>query len=187
MAANSSKPSHSLSKNTLSCTSNSQQLHAFYRLNLADGKALELTSGHFVPVGASLAEATMTRARDVAAGDAVLVASDGGKTYEPAVVASVEAVERAGLFAPVTASGTVVVDGVIASAYSDWILDPVFDFFGATAKLPAAMHAVHAPLRVAYSVLGAKAMRALSPIVSGVAQLDARQVAAGLGATVKAA
>ena len=162
--------------------------HEFVRLALADGRALELTGGHFLPVGESLDAATMTRARDVAAGAPLLVLAGGAgaKGVEPVVVTAVSRVAKAGLFAPVTASGTVVVDGVVASAYSDWVLDPLFDALGATHKLPAAMHVVHAPLRLAYSLLGARAMRALSPIVSGVAMLDTAQIAAGLGLTVSA-
>ena len=159
--------------------------HPFVRIDLDSGAALELTSGHFLPVGEALAAARMTRARDVAPGMRVLVAGRGGKAGVATVVA-VSEVERAGMFAPVTASGTVVVDGVVASAYSDWVLDGLFDFLGITEKLPAAMHVVHAPLRLGYAVLGPRALRALSPIISGIAQLDARQVAAGLGMQVSA-
>ncbi|GBF92408.1 hypothetical protein Rsub_05610 [Raphidocelis subcapitata] len=160
--------------------------HSFRRIELDTGAALELTSGHFVPVGEALATARMTRARDVAAGMRVLVARPGGAAPEAATVAAVSEVTRAGVFAPVTASGTVVVNGVVASAYSDWILDGLFDFFGVPEKLPAAMHLVHAPLRLGYAALGPKALRALSPIISGIAQLDARQIAAGLGMQVSA-
>jgi hypothetical protein len=154
--------------------------HAFVRLNLVNGAALELTGGHFVPVGDKLAAAVMTRARDVKAGDAVFVLPAGAAAAEPVLVDSTEAVVREGAFAPVTTGGRIVVDGVVASSYSDWILDPVFDFFGVPEKLPAAMHAVHAPLRWGYAALGPKVLRTLSPIISGIAQLDARQIAAGL-------
>ncbi|KAI8475604.1 MAG: hint module-domain-containing protein [Monoraphidium minutum] len=158
--------------------------HSFVKLNLADGSSLELTSGHFVPVGESLAAAVMKRAGAVAEGEPLLVMSGGGA--EAVIVASIEAITKPGLFAPVTASGTLVVGGVVASAYSDWVLDPLFDALGATASLPAAMHAVHAPLRLAYSILGARAMAALSPLVSGIAMLDTAQIAAGLGLSVSA-
>lgn len=158
----------------------------FVRLALTDGRALELSSGHFVPVGDSLAAARMTRARDVTAGATVLVMAAGGKAAEPVLVDAVSIVHRAGLFAPVTSSGTVVVDGVVASTYSDWALDPLFDALGLSHKLHAAMHVVHAPLRLAYAVLGRRAMAALSPIVSGVAMLDTAQIAAGLGMAVSA-
>lgn len=161
--------------------------NAFVRIALAGGAALELSGGHFVPVGASLAAATMKRARDVAAGDVLLVLPAGAAAARAVAVESVAAVTKAGLFAPVTASGTVVVGGVVASTYSDWVLDPLFDALGAPHKLPAAMHAVHAPLRLAYALLGARAMRALSPLVSGVAMLDSAQIAAGLGLAVSAA
>jgi len=155
--------------------------NAFVRLGLVNGRALELTSGHFVPVGESLAKAVMTRARDVQVGSPVLILAAGAAAAEPVLVDSVDEVQRAGMFAPVTTSGIVVVDGVVASSYSDWILDPVFDFFGVPEKLPAAMHIVHAPLRWGYRALGPKVLSALSPIISGIAQLDARQIAIGLG------
>ena len=168
---------------------------AFVRLGLADGRALDLTGGHFVPVGASMAAATMKRARDVEAGDLLLVApaatgnddaDDAAATVTPVAVVAVGAVERSGMFAPVTAEGTVVVDGVVASCYSDWVLDPLFDALGLAHRLPAAMHAVHAPLRAGYAVLGARALRVLSPLISGIAQLDARQIAAGFGLAASA-
>jgi hypothetical protein len=157
------------------------ETHSFVRISLVNGDALELTPGHFVPVGESLAAAVMRRARDVAVGAPLLVVSKGAAAAEPVLVDAVEAVTRVGMFAPVTKSGVVVIDGVLASSYSDWILDPIFDYFGVPEKLPAAMHAVHAPLRAGYAILGPRALRALSPIISGLAQLDARQIAAGLG------
>ena len=156
------------------------------RIELVTGASLELTSGHFVPVGESLAAAVMTRARDVAPGATVLIAPAGAKAAEPVLVDGVTTVRRVGMFAPVTASGTIVVDGVVASTYSDWILDPIFDALGLTSKLPAAMHIVHAPLRAAYAVLGPKVLSVLSPLISGVAQLDGRQIAAGLAAATAA-
>ena len=132
-------------------------------------------------MGESLAAAVMTRARDVVPGAPLLVVARGAASAEPVIVEYVEEVTREGLFAPVTTSGVVIVDGVVASSYSDWILDPLFDAFGLAHKLPAAMHIVHAPLRLGYAVLGPKVLASLSPIISGIAQLDARQVAAGLG------
>jgi hypothetical protein len=156
------------------------------RLELAGGRALELSPGHFVPVGQSLAAARMTRARDVAAGDSLLVLSADAKTAVPAAVERVSEVSREGMFAPVTNAGTVVVDGVLASSYSDWVLDPIFDAAGMTHKLHSAMHAVHAPLRWGYAALGPRVLRALSPLISGVAMLDTAQIAAGLGLAVSA-
>lgn len=64
---------------------------------------------------------------------------------------------------------------------SDWALDPLFDAAGLTHLLPAAMHAVHAPLRALYALAGPRVLRALSPVISGAAMLDAAQLAAGLG------
>jgi hypothetical protein len=149
----------------------------------AAAAALELTPGHFVPVGGhTVGSAVMTRARDVEAGATMFVVPPNNAAAVAAKVVAVSRVQREGLYAPVTLGGTVVVDGVAASAYSDWILDPLFDFFGAAARLPAAMHLVHAPLRLAYAAMGPRALRTLSPLISGAAQLDARQFAAGIRA-----
>ena len=108
----------------------------------------------------------------------------GAASAEPVIVEYVEEVTREGLFAPVTSSGIVIVDGVVASSYSDWILDPLFDALSLTHKLHDAMHVVHAPLRALYILFGPNVLAVLSPIVAGMAQLaqlDMRQVAASTG------
>lgn len=150
----------------------------FVRLALADGSALELTPGHFIPVGASLAKAVYARAAAVKAGDLVLVLPAGADSATPVAVEAVASVTRAGLFAPVTTSGVIVVDGVVASTYSDWVLDGLFDFLGMPNKLHAAYHIVHAPHRALFAAFGPKLMTFLTPILSGIGMLDARQLAA---------
>jgi hypothetical protein len=55
-----------------------------------------------------------------------------------------------GAFNPLTMNGTIVVDGVVASAHSDWFLDGL-----APAETQAWVYqTVLAPVRVAYRVLG---------------------------------
>jgi hypothetical protein len=46
------------------------------------------------------------------------------------------------------------VDGVVASVHSEWILDPLLDFFGRPDLLPKLYQAVLGPVRLAYRVLG---------------------------------
>lgn len=157
------------------------QTAEFVVIGLVNGRSIELTAGHFVPVGSSLKDAVMRRASAVEPGMPMLVLSEDGATSEPVLVDSVGTASRPGMFAPVTGSGTVIVDGVIASAFSDWALDPIFDALGLTHLLPRAMHHVHAPARWAYALLGPKVVAALSPVVTGIAMLDSRQLAAGLG------
>lgn len=47
----------------------------------------------------------------------------------------------AGLYAPFTLDGTIIVDGVLASVHSDWFLDGIFDALSLTSALPAAYQA----------------------------------------------
>ena len=74
------------------------------------------------------------RARDVQPGDTVWAEASKGVT--PFRVVSKETVAKSGLWAPYTASGTVVVDGVAASVHSDWYLDAPFDAIGRPDLLP---------------------------------------------------
>ncbi len=57
-------------------------------------------------------------AGDVRPGDRVLVRSSGGASLRPARVASVSLGRRRGVYAPLTARGNLVVDGVAASCYA---------------------------------------------------------------------
>ena len=44
---------------------------------------------------------------------------------------------RTGFFSPFTASGTIVVDGVVASVQSKWFADDIMDALGLTHVVPA--------------------------------------------------
>lgn len=102
---------------------------SFLRLTTASGTALTLTSSHliFLLEGNLVATTTPTvedalqhggvvLAGRVEFGDFLLVAGDGGVKLEKVVAVSHQA--DAGVFAPLTAEGTVVVDGVVASCYA---------------------------------------------------------------------
>jgi hypothetical protein len=146
----------------------------FVRLELAGGRALELTPDHFVPVLAAgvapgLASARMTYARDVAEGDTVMVLAEGGGGLQAAAVVRASHMRRRGLFNPYTLGGTIVVDGVLASAHSSWVLDGTFGAAGASARLPAAYQALFAPLRAVYRMLGPAAMSAACDVVAAMA------------------
>lgn len=47
-------------------------------------------------------------------------------------------VKSKGVFNPLTRSGTIVIDNVIASVHSRWFLDDLFDKWGLTSAIPAA-------------------------------------------------
>jgi hedgehog len=77
-------------------------------------------------------------------------------------VSAVSTVLESGLFLPVTLEGTLVVGGVVASAYSEWFLDH-------NARLPllsayshdTIYHAILAPARLLFRLLGPAAAREL--------------------------
>ncbi len=152
---------------------------AFVRLELAGAAALELTPDHFVPVvaaaelstsaGARLAGAKMTYARDVRVGDVLLVTSrEGGEgALLPAAVAGVTYVRRAGLFNPYTLGGTIVVDCVLASAHSGWLVDGAAAALGVSHHLPAAFQAAFAPLRALYAAAGPEFMQRFGDALAG--------------------
>jgi len=65
-----------------------------------------------------------------------LCGADGGSSALFRV-ANVTTERREGLFKPLTASGTIVVDGVVASVHSNWFADAAMDRLGLTHALPA--------------------------------------------------
>ena len=54
-------------------------------------------------------------------------------------------------------SGTIIVDGVVASVHSDWFLDPMFDSMGFTHLLPSTYQLLLTPVRMLYSIMGKQA------------------------------
>ena len=151
------------------------------RLSLADGSALTLSPDHFVPaVPAGRAPAwrnhAMMRAREVQRGMHLFVAAApaaGGAAAAGAAAAAVgsavvgvEVVEERGLYNPYTLGGMVVVDSVVASSHSAWVLDGLMDAAGLTHCIPATYQALFAPIRVLYRVLGpARAAAASAAVV----------------------
>lgn len=121
-------------------------------LRLASGRRLLATARHFVPVSGPAApwsEARLVAVEDVAVGHWVWARGADGEPALSAVVA-VERRRTRGLFNPLTWSGTIIVDGVVASAHSDWFLDGVVSVH----TQGAVYQAVFAPVRGLYRVLG---------------------------------
>lgn len=101
-------------------------------------KVLELSAKHFLPVGQSggdYRQATMKQARDVVPGD--LVFATQGNDLQAQEVTDVTVVSKQGLWAPYTSRGTIVVNGVVASVHSEWILDGLLETLGRPDLLPA--------------------------------------------------
>ena len=128
----------------------------FYSLSTADGNTLDLTPSHLIyaaPTNASIdadaedGAAVFRRlvpvfARDVVVGQYVYVmngvAGKGGKAT-PVRVTGVTTVHKSGAYAPMTATGSIVVNGVVASCYA------IFENHWLT-------HVAMAPLRVVYAL-----------------------------------
>jgi Hint module len=123
---------------------------------------IQASSDHFIPTFVNAidmpniteahwrAQRRMLRAGDIAVGQIVWVVIDG---LEPAQVTAISRVAKRGLYNPYTASGTIVVGGVVASVHSRWVLDDIFDYFGASQWLPAAYQVVFVPIRGVYGLL----------------------------------
>ena len=100
----------------------------FIAISTQSGMRIVVTPGHFVYVGDKL-----TRARDVRLGD-MLPMEDATLSR----VVRVETVMDTGLFNPHTMSGSIVVNGVKASVYTEGLRGDI-------------AHAFLLPLRVAYA------------------------------------
>lgn len=101
----------------------------FLQLQLAEGRSLTLTPEHLVfkvdrdantregPLDFASA-AIAVKAQHVQAGDALWLLGAGASGVEPSLVVEVLPVRSQGLYAPLVASGKLIVDGVVASCYS---------------------------------------------------------------------
>eukprot|EP00793_Prasinoderma_coloniale_P002942 PRCOL_00002424-RA len=123
----------------------------FAVLSLSSGATLRLSPAHFVPVDRGCAGAAgafaaheLVAARDVAAGDCVFEAADGaGAAAVAARVVGVSATVERDAYNFHTREGTIVVDGVVASVFteSSWplgyghLLRPMQRVAGAMAAL----------------------------------------------------
>ena len=93
-------------------------LGRFVRARMDDGRELLATSTHvlFVSRGDVAQDVQM---RDVRVGDVLFMVRAGDAEAKPSTrVVAVDVVHRVGVFCPQTATGTLVVDGVLASCYA---------------------------------------------------------------------
>jgi hypothetical protein len=133
----------------------------YVTLTLASGRALTLSPRHFIPVAAGPAGAwgdqVVKGGNEVRSGDFVWSHADDGRMVLDRVVRA-ETRVAVGAYNPLTLNGTIVVDGVVASAHSNWFLDGVV-----SADIEAKVYqAVLAPVRLAYRVLGPERMAAVT-------------------------
>jgi MYXO-CTERM domain-containing protein len=133
----------------------------YVELALASGRSLTLSPRHFIPVAAgptsTWAEHIAKGANEIAVGDIVWSRADAGRMV-PDEVAAVRTTVAVGAYNPLTMNGTIVVDGVVASAHSDWFLDGIVSA-DAQAKV---YQAILAPVRLAYRALGPARMETIT-------------------------
>ncbi len=105
---------------------------------------IQMTPDHFIPVK-SQDKMRMKRAMDVTSGDAISVQQDGKQMAT--AITSVSTIFDQGLYNPYTPSGSIIVNGVLASVHSRWILDDVCDALGCVEHLPWLYQWVFRPIR----------------------------------------
>ncbi|KXZ51391.1 hypothetical protein GPECTOR_12g353 [Gonium pectorale] len=132
----------------------------YVHIGTASGRTLAATPGHFVPVcvegctAEQLAQGAAVmrnrRAGDVRVGDVVLTA-DPSPAFE--AVESVAVLTSHGAFNPYVRGADLIVDGVVASPHSDWILDSVAPAW-MVPYLPYIYEALLAPVYGLYCIVG---------------------------------
>ncbi len=133
----------------------------FVELALASGQSLTLSPRHFIPIapeaGAGWESRVLKGANEVKVGDVVWHQGSDGAMLATTVTAVTETVGT-GAFNPLTLSGTIVVDGVVASAHSDWFLDGIV-----SADLQGQIYqAMFAPVRGIYHLIGPEWTRTIA-------------------------
>ena len=133
----------------------------YITVTLAAGAKLTLSPRHFIPTATDPSapdwrQRVVKGADEIRPGDVVWFEEDG--RTQAAEVTAVASTLELGAYNPLTPSGTIIVDGVVASAHSDWFLDGIV-----SADLQAKVYqAVLAPVRLAYRVIGPAWTREIS-------------------------
>jgi hypothetical protein len=137
-------------------------LAEFVQLTLANTRILEATATHFIPVSPQCAVNAWQNmyAERVRTGMCLFSLAENGKTAELVPVEAVQRVVRTGLYAPYTTSGNIFVNGVLASAHSDWFLDTIAKHTVGEAALPWIYQQVLLPARILYWMVGPEDARA---------------------------
>jgi len=85
-------------------------------------------------------------------GDYLLVSGAEGVLTRSAVI-SIKEVVREGIFAPGTLHGNIMVDGVVTSSYSKWVLEDLFGWAIPSTWFAALNHAFFKPFQVLYTTV----------------------------------
>lgn len=135
-----------------------------------DTPVLQLSLKHFVPgclggVRCTWGERMHAYAQDLQKGDYIWIARSGELQLEQLQIQKISSITAKGLYNPYTLSGTIVVNGVVASSHSDWILDDLVPTSWLQ-WLPAIYQALFFPGRVLYHILRTLGPEALETVVS---------------------
>lgn len=128
-------------------------------------RALRLSKRHFVPacpvngIACEYSERTHKYSEDLQVGDHMWTHAADGELVLSRVEGLKDVVET-GVFNPYTVNGNIVVDGVLASAHSDWVFD-AYTPKSLQQYLPAFYNMLFLPLRIAYYLTGAATAEAL--------------------------
>ncbi|KXZ54182.1 hypothetical protein GPECTOR_5g278 [Gonium pectorale] len=143
----------------------------YVHLATAEGRTLAATPGHFVPVcvdrctAEQLAEGAAVihdrRAGAVRVGDVLLVDGDSGSPPALSTVASVDVLLARGAFNPYVRGADLIVDGVVASPHSDWLLDSIAPAW-LVRHLPTIYEAFLTPVYGLYCTVGPAALEWLA-------------------------
>lgn len=114
----------------------------FLQLTTADGKSLSLTQGHLIyKSSCDQIDRQAVQAGKIVAGDCLLVDTDGQLQAQPVV--SVEKFTANGFYSPLTATGDILVDNILASCYSEveaiQLQSLMFNYIGAVKSVAQAI------------------------------------------------
>jgi len=136
-------------------------------LETSFGMNLSLTAGHYVP----FTNGTYAAAKRVRKGDAVWVKGTDDKMVQ-AVITKIGTAFEVGLFNPYPHAGTIVVNGILASAHSAWLLEDLM----LETHIPATYQILLTPVRVLHRLFPSWLER-FAIKVAGSGSLDQRGVA----------
>jgi hypothetical protein len=138
----------------------------FSQLQLAGApKPLQISDKHFVPLcpitgsKCNYGEHVYKYAREVVSGDHLWIAGAEGSVDLTRVEETGHVLKR-GKFNPYTVGGSIVVNSVLASAHSEWVLDDWVPS-SVVGYLPKIYQVLFAPGRLLYMLLGVRAADAL--------------------------
>jgi len=101
----------------------------FYRIETSNGQFIEATGHHALFQSDCLTSTTkFTYAKDIRPGNCLVVQNADMETNH-AIVVNATVIRKKGIYAPLTASGTIVVNGILASCYSDLLLGGIHQSF----------------------------------------------------------